>query len=174
MFPRPVSYGRASAAGQSLDMRDIQHSDGQTHRHRSSLTGRGFGFNDDHDRVPVEWFQYPDDEPQNPKATDAELAAMLTASTGRQVSAKVVTWNRLRLGLRKNRPKRNSPAWHAMLSERQRQVHARNPASDETRRKMSESAKRHHALTPISEETRRRISAATKASWAKRQAKGGK
>lgn len=44
-------------------MREIQHSDGQTHRHYSSLTERGFGFTDDHDRVPVEWFRYPEDEP---------------------------------------------------------------------------------------------------------------
>lgn len=109
---------------------------------------------------------------KNPKATDAELAAMLTASAGRRISAKAVILNRMRLGLRKNRPKRYSPAWRAMLSERQRQVHARNPASEETRRKMSESAKRRHALKPASEETRRKIAESMRRHWAKRHSKG--
>lgn len=59
----PVSYGRASAAGQSLDVKTIQTTERQTHRHYSRLAERGFGFTDDHERVPVEWFRYPDDEP---------------------------------------------------------------------------------------------------------------
>lgn len=44
-------------------MKTIQHPDHQTHRHYNTLAGRGFGFTDDHDRVPVEWFRYPDEEP---------------------------------------------------------------------------------------------------------------
>lgn len=63
MFPPPVSYGRAGATGQSLDVNTIQHSEHQTHRHSTTLAERGFGFTDDHERVPVEWFRYPDDEP---------------------------------------------------------------------------------------------------------------
>ena len=55
-----------------------------------------------------------------------------------------------------------------MLSEKQWQVHARNPVTAETRRKMSGAAKRRHALNPQSEKTRRRISAGNKANWAKR------
>lgn len=354
----PVSYGRASAAGQSLDMRAIQHPDGQTHRHYSSLTERGFGFNDDHERTPVEWFRYPDDEPgeftedgitdmplvtkegglrqkrtngaaiirpvfpvndpdsaarfvqflidhnyapaptaalfitagierrftyrvakeigvplrrlcryvtlakksmtaktvilppvedlpdeqepkhnpratdywrktknrkvggeirdavkatirkmleaepdisdstlarklterakvaisrrtvakyrmalgirrqgtlkeaiaeamaRNRKVTDGEIAAMLTASTGRQVSAKVVTWNRLRLGLRKNR-------------ERRKPGQARRPMTSEARKKISEAMKQRHATNPLSEAARQKIAAGAKRRWAK-------
>ncbi|MEI8342020.1 MAG: hypothetical protein WCH43_10870 [Verrucomicrobiota bacterium] len=62
MFPRSVSYGRASATGQSLDMRDIQQTQRHTHRHHQRLIEHGFGFNDDHERTPVSWFQYPDED----------------------------------------------------------------------------------------------------------------
>ncbi|MEI8340315.1 MAG: hypothetical protein WCH43_02125 [Verrucomicrobiota bacterium] len=61
MFPSPVSYGSARATGQSLDMRDIQQTQRQTHKHYQRLTEHGFGFNDDHERTPVSWFQYPDE-----------------------------------------------------------------------------------------------------------------
>ncbi len=32
-----------------------------TYRDYSSLAKRGFGFNDNHERTPVTWFQYPDE-----------------------------------------------------------------------------------------------------------------
>ena len=102
--------------------------------------------------------------------TDEEAIAILAKKLNRPpISLNTFRGHRLELGIRHNRPKRNSPAWHAMLSEKQRQVHARNPVTDETRRKMSEAAKRRHALNPQSEETRRRISAGMKACWAKRR-----
>jgi hypothetical protein len=40
----------------------IQHSEQQTHKHHAGRADQGFGFTDDHDRVPVEWFHYPDEE----------------------------------------------------------------------------------------------------------------
>lgn len=93
---------------------------------------------------------------QNPDATDAELAAMLTASTGRQVSAKVGIWNRLRLGLRKKR-------------ERRKSGQVRRPLSPEARNKRSEAMKRHHATNPMSETTRQKIATANKRHWAEQK-----
>jgi hypothetical protein len=56
-----LGHRRASGTGQSLDVKTIQNSERQTHRHTVRLAERGFGFTDDHDRVPVEWFRYPDE-----------------------------------------------------------------------------------------------------------------
>lgn len=57
-----LDHRRACGTGQSLDVKTLQYSDHQTHGYSNALTGRGFGFTDDHDRVPVEWFRYPEDE----------------------------------------------------------------------------------------------------------------
>lgn len=60
-----LGHRRASATRQSLDVKTIQTTERQSHRHSNTLAERGFGFTDDHDRVLVEWFRYPDDEPDD-------------------------------------------------------------------------------------------------------------
>jgi hypothetical protein len=94
----------------------------------------------------------------NPKVTDGEIAAMLTASTGKPVSFKTVAWNRLRLGLRKNREPLPPGRKH------------RTPLSV-TCKKISEAMKERHAKSPLSEEARRRSAEAQKRRWAAQEAR---
>ena len=47
------------------------------------MTEHGFGFNDDHERTPVTWFQYPDDdEPEDAFAEDAIRDMPMTTREG--------------------------------------------------------------------------------------------
>ena len=94
----------------------------------------------------------------NPKVTDVEIAAILTASTGKPVSFKTVAWNRLRLGLRKNREP---------LQPGQKR---RTPLSV-TCKKISEAMKERHARNPLSEDARRRIADGQKRRWAEAKAR---
>jgi hypothetical protein len=91
---------------------------------------------------------------RDPQLTATELAAKLSESTGRQVSAQTVEHNRLRLGIRKHRQHRLPGQTH-------------RPLTAEARKKISEAMKQRHVTNPLSEAARQQIAAAAKRRWEK-------
>jgi len=91
---------------------------------------------------------------RDPQLTAAELAAKLSESIGRRVSAQTVAHNRLRLGIRKHRQHRLPGQTH-------------RPMTPEARKKISEAMKQRNATNPLSEAARQRIAAAAKRRWEK-------